>query len=151
MRSTGRKPSRFSSAIASALDGLTVSATTKIARRDAVPRGSDRGLALVPARAATSRVELGRRASSPHSREERRPAGDDRVTVDDPFDAEAVATPERLDGRGVGRSRPAAVAIARAIGCSRGVLERADEVQRLGAVDAVGRGDDLDERHLARR
>ena len=80
--------------------------------------------------------------------EQRRAADDQRVTVDDALDAEALAVGEALDGgqRAGGAGRGGDRLGDRMLG---GVLERAGESQRLVAVDAVGR-DDLDERHLAR-
>ena len=108
-----RSPSRWSSAIAAALDGLTVSATTKTRARLAVPRRDDRR------RARRSRA---RRASSSPTLdapvgEQRRPADDERVAVDDALDAEAVAVRKTRRPAAV-RSTAAAAAIARAIGCS---------------------------------
>jgi hypothetical protein len=80
-----------------------------------VPAGGDRGL---PARlgGAAGGVELGRRCSA-QSAEQRGPADDQRVAVDDALDPEALAVGEALDAR----QRPSAArgrAMAWAIGCS---------------------------------
>ena len=67
VRSTGRRPRRFSSAIASALDGLTVSATTKTAR--ATPSQAA-AIAVWPCSCGERecRVELGRQLEPPLAR-----------------------------------------------------------------------------------
>ena len=142
---TGRSPSAFSDATASAELSLTVSATTKTARRSAVPAGGDRGL---PARlgGAAGGVELGRQVHRPVGQQRGAP-DDERVAVDDALDAEALAVGEALDRRerALGGGGLGDRLGDRVLG---GVLERADEPQRLVAVDAVGDGD-LDEAHPA--
>ena len=80
--------------------------------------------------------------------QQRRPADDERVAVDDALDAEALAVGEALDGGQ--RAQLAARGLGDRLGdrVLGGVLERADEAQRLVALDAVGDGD-LDEAHPA--
>ena len=76
--------------------------------------------------------------------EQRRPAGDDGVAVDDALDAEALAVGEVLDRRAARRLRPRRRWRSPGDRVLGGVLERAGEPQHLVAVDAVG-GDDVDE------
>ncbi len=122
--STGRSPSRRSSAIAAALVGFTVSATTTTPR-DAPSqptRTAVRPAASARIRGVTQRgVERHRPVG-----EEALPAGDDGVPVDDAGHAEALRAGEALDR---GEVEPASRAPA-AIGAGDRVLGRV--LQRTG-------------------
>ena len=86
---TGRSPSAFSEATASAELSLTVSATTKIA----VARPSQPAAIAVCPRASAARraaSSSGRQVHRPVG-QQRGPADDQRVAVDDALDAEALA------------------------------------------------------------
>ena len=128
-----------SDATASAELSLTVSATTKHGGRLAVPAGGDGGL---PARlgGAAGGVELGAAGASPS-----RPAAPGRPTIDAwPSTTPSTPRPSRLAKPSTAGSGPSAAARPRRSPGDRvlgGVLERADEAQRLVAVDAVGDGD----------
>ena len=147
VRSTGRRPSAFSEATASAELSLTVSATTNTA----VACPSQPAVIAVCPRASAAR----RAASSSGPRciaQSARSAG--RPTISAwPSTTPSTPRPSRLvkpstAGSGAfGRGRPGDGLGDRVLG---GVLERSDEPQRLVAVDAVG-DRDLDEAHLARR
>ena len=143
--STGRRPSALSSAIACRRGRLDGVGDDEHGGRLPVPAGGDRRLAALLG-GAPRRVEGSAAARGP-SREQRGAAGDQGVAVDDALDAETLAVGEALDGgqRAGRRGRAGDRLGDRVLG---GVLERADEAQRLVAVDAVG-GEDLDERHLA--
>ena len=145
VRSTGRSPSRFSSAIASALDGLTVSATTKIAR--AAPSHAA-AIAVLPSACAAA-TAAARPASSSRPQSAR---SDGRPTTSAwPSTTPSTPRPSRFANESTGGKRAGA---QRRVGDRAGdrmlgrVLDGADEPQRVGAVDAR-RGDDVDERHLA--
>ena len=124
----------LSSAIACALDGLAASATTS--RPRAAP-SQPAATTVWPSACGLARAASSSRgqAAWPHSARSARPAGDDRVAVDDALDAEALAVAERLD-----RGERAGLALGAAgdgagDGMLGGVLERADEAQHL----ALGR------------
>ena len=127
VRSTGRRPSRLSSAIAPALDGLTVSATTKTAR--ALPSHAA-AIAVLPSACASRRRTPSGPSSTPHSS-----SSDGRPTTSawpstTPCDAEAVAVLEGLDRREPALSRSGACDRA-GDRMLRGVLDGSDEPQRL--------------------
>ena len=69
--------------------------------------------------------------------EQRGAADHERVPVDDALDTEALAVGEALHGR---QLAPGGGGLGDGLrdGVLGGVFERADEAQRLGAVDAVG-------------
>ena len=114
--STGRRPSAFSDATASAERRLDGVGDDEDRGRSAVPAGGDRGLAARLGGAAGG-VELGREVHRPVG-QQRGPADDQRVAVDDALDAEALAVGEALDRRAAGRSARPRPAMAWAIGCS---------------------------------
>jgi hypothetical protein len=146
--STGRRPSSTSSRIACAggrLDGVGDDED-----RDgvAVPSGRDRGLAAALGRVLGG-LELGRQVHRP-VREQRRPAGDDRVSFHDALDAEPRARVERLRrgeraglGCGGARDRLRDGVLGR-------VLERSDQPQGLRPLEAVGYHH-VDKAHVAAR
>ena len=142
---TGRRPSAFSDATASADVALTVSATTKTAV--ACP-SQPAAIAVCPRASAARRAasSAGGRCMRPIG-QQRGPAHDQRVALDDALDAEPFAVGEALDrGQRARRRRGGGDGLGdRVLG---GVLERADQAQRLVTVDAVGHRD-LDEAHPA--
>ena len=105
--STGVSPSRFSSAIASALVGFTVSRTTSVARGGSVPRDGDR-------RRHRGRPRRRARPRSPRRRRRRR-SGSRRPAGSSPTSRRA-ARGDRLGDRMLGRR-----------------LDRAGEAQDLGS------------------
>ena len=105
-------------------------------------------IAVLPPSCALRARARARAELEPPLREERRPADDERVAVDDAFDAEALAVPERLD------RRERAVALGGA--CDRAARSdartRARRRRRAAAprrASVPGAGDDVDERQLA--
>ena len=132
-------------ATASALVGLTVSATTKTAR--AAPSQPAATAVWPRASAAAPRARRARRGSV------HRPVGEQRRAADD--DARARRRrPRRRGPRGCANASTArqraelaraAAAIARAIGCSEACSSAPTSRSASSRVDAVG-GDDVDER-----
>ena len=145
--STGRRPSAFSDATASAELGLTVSATTNTA---AAWPSQPAAMAVCPRASAAPAggVELGGQVHRPVG-QQRRAADDERVPVDDALDAEALAVGEALDRGQRRRARPARPwRWPGAMGCSEAFSSAPTSRSASAAVDAVGDGD-LDEGHLA--
>ena len=119
---------RVSSATASALVGLTVSATT---RRPRAPPSQPTATTVWPAGLAPRlRAASSSGGSAWPSRRAGRPAGDDGVAVDDALDAEALAVAERPRPPAARRARAAAPGDRAGDRVLGGVLERAGEAQQ---------------------
>ena len=146
--STGRSPSALSEATASAEVGFTVSATTRIARAaPSQPTATAvRPAASASARAASSSAGSGIDQSASSAG---RPA-----TTPWPSTAPSTPRPSRFAKPSTARERAELVARRRGDRAGDrvlgGVLERARQAQRLGAVGAV-RGGDADELHAPGR
>ena len=129
---TGFKPSARRRAMASALVGLTVSATTSRAR------SSPSHPARIAVRPSASAASLAARRSGGRRHrpvgEQRLAAGDDGVTVDDALDAETFEVGEVLDGRSGPRSVAGGAGDRFGDRVLGGVFERTDQSEHLVAV-----------------
>ena len=142
----GQARARGARVIASALVGLTVSATTSSGADGAVPADEDRGVAERLG-VVLGGSQFGGERHGPVG-EEPFAAGDHAVAVDDALDAEAFEVGEALDGGQAADAVAGGGGDGLGDGVLGGVLEGTDEAEHLVAVGAVD-GDDVDERHAA--